>query len=189
MTRSLASLIGRTPLAALQRFWRDEGGVTAIEFALLAPPFFALIGMLLEASVMFLSAQMLDSAVHDATRRIRTGQVQSAKLSLPQFQALICERLFGMFDCSAMQISVTPIADFKSIDISPPVNLSCTASCPWTMPPAFDAGIGSSTMLVRVYYKWPLVLGVPFPLPNKLGDGSILMGAVDVFRNEPFGGV
>lgn len=190
MTRPLPPLIGRSLLAPLLRFWRDEGGVTAIEFAILAPPFFAMIAMIMEASLLFLSAQILDGAVHEATRLIRTGQVQEAKLTLSKFEDMICGRLFGMFgDCHALQIRVTPIDSFKSIDMGAPLDLNCKVTCPWTMDEAFDTGKGSSIMLVRVYYKWPVILRYPSILPNLLDDGTVLMGSVDVFRNEPFGGV
>jgi Flp pilus assembly protein TadG len=183
MTISLASLIGRS----LRRLWRDQSGVTAIEFGLLAPPLFAIIGVILETSVMFLSSQVLDSAVHDAARQIRTGQLQQQHYNLAQFETLVCSRLFGLFrDCSGLQVSVTPVSNFTSAQVTMPVDPNCVENCPWLLNETFDAGAKSSTMIVQVYYKWPVVLNIPSLMPNKMKDGTVLMGSVDVFRNEPF---
>src|SRR5690606_2566182 len=57
---------------------RDERGVTAVEFGLLALPFFTIIAAILQTSLVFLADQVLESAVHDAARAIRTGQAQEA---------------------------------------------------------------------------------------------------------------
>ena len=56
----------------------SEDGAVLIEFALLAVPFFALIFAILETSITFLAQQVLDSALQDATRSIRTGQSQTS---------------------------------------------------------------------------------------------------------------
>lgn len=183
MIPSLAALIGR----ALRALWRDQAGVTAVEFGLLAPPFFVIIGIMLETSVVFLSSQVLDSAVHDAARQIRTGQVQQQHFDLADFEDLICSRLFGLFrDCSALQVNVRPVTNFSSAQVTAPIDPNCTKDCPWTIAEKFDPGMKSSTMLVQVYYKWPMVLNLPSLMPTKLKDGTMLMGSVDVFRNEPF---
>ena len=67
------SFISLTRLVA-RRFGRGEGGATAIEFAILAPVFFAIIGAAMETALVFFAGQMLDSAVHDTSRLIRTGR-------------------------------------------------------------------------------------------------------------------
>ncbi len=63
------------------RFRRDEKGVTAVEFGLLSLPFFAIIGAILETSLIFMASQILDSAVNDSARLIRTGQAQAANFT------------------------------------------------------------------------------------------------------------
>ena len=69
-----------------QAFARDERGATAIEFALLALPFFTLIFAILETSIVFLAGQILDSAVQDASRKIRTGQAQKPATTSTSFR-------------------------------------------------------------------------------------------------------
>ena len=184
---SLSSLIGRSLSAPLARLWRDDGGVTAIEFGLLATPFFAVIGAILETSMVFLAGGVMDGAVQDATRLIRTGKAQSPSFTVAQFETLICDRLFGLFrDCDELRVSVTPVVNFTSATVVSPVDPNCTSSCPWTIPEEFDTGQTSSTVLVQVYYKWPLMLSAISMQPTDLADGTRLLGSVRVFRNEPF---
>jgi Flp pilus assembly protein TadG len=185
MTQKLTSLLSRSLVAPLVRFWRDDSGVTAIEFGILAPPFFALIAATLETSVMFLASQVLDSAVHDASRQIRTGQAQ--KFTLSQFEDLVCDKLFGLFkNCHEMQVRVTPVTNFASATIQPPLATVCTTTCAWAMTETYQPGQGSSTVIVQVYYRWPMMMNLVSFAPNNQPDGTRLIGSVQVFRNEPF---
>lgn len=187
MTHSLSSLIGRALLAPLVRFWRDDSGVTAIEFGILATPFFAIIGAILETSVVFLAGAVLDSAVMDASRQIRTGQLQAQNYTITKFENLICSKLYGLFkDCSELHIRVSTVHNFASATLAPPLATTCTTSCAWVLPVEFKPGQGSSTVIVQVYYKWPLILRMGAFAANDQPDGTRLLGAVQVFRNEPF---
>lgn len=168
------------------RFVREESGATIIEFALLSVPFFAIVGAILETAVIFLSSQVLDSAVHDASRLVRTGQAQAASFDEEDFRAAICDRLFGLFNCEELRVRVAPIDNFASATVTPPVENDCAERCNWTLDEAFRAGEGASTMMVQAYYKWPIVLGFGGFDQTRLADGTKLMGSVRVFRNEPF---
>lgn len=169
------------------RFWRDDSGVTAIEFGLLGLPFFAIIGAILETSLVFMASQVLDSAVGDATRQIRTGQALQAGFNVTLFKKQVCSELFGLFgDCSGLYTSVTTINDFSSFNYTPPVDYSCKSGCNWTQTEQYSPGLGNSTVFVQVYYKWPIILSIGgFDLAD-LGDRTRLLAAVRVFRNEPF---
>lgn len=190
----------RTLLSRRRSFARDERGVTAIEFGLLALPFFSILGAILETSVVFMAGQVLESAVQDTSRLIRTGQAQTAAVSADAFKTMICDRVFGLIrDCDALHVEVDVVDAFSDVDVSAPVNWSCAAPAPgqtqaeanaacadWTRPESYSLGNGSSIILVQVYYKWPVI--VPFGglgLSN-LPDGRRVMGSATVFRNEPF---
>ena len=196
-----AAFLGRSGLLNRRRgFARDESGVTAIEFGLLALPFFSILGAILETSLVFLSGQVLESAVQDTSRLIRTGQAQSAAVTASQFKTMICDRVFGLIrDCDSLHIEVDVVDAFANVDVSAPVNWTCAAPAPgqtedeasaacaeWTRPESYTPGNGSSIIMVQVYYKWPVI--VPFGglgLAN-LPDGQRVMGSATVFRNEPF---
>ena len=177
-------------------FARDDRGATAIEFGLLAVPFFSILAAILETSVIFLSGQVLDSAVQDVSRLVRTGQAQQAAITPARFKELVCDRLFGLFnDCDGIEglhVEVQVIDTFGDVDMSPPVKWECgDAEAPlacntWTRPESYTPGSGSSVVVVQVYYKWPIIVpfgGLGF---SNLPDGRRLMGAAAVFRNEPF---
>lgn len=167
----------------LRRFRRDEGGVTAVEFGLLALPFFAIIGAILETALIFLASQVLDSAVNDSSRLIRTGQAHAANYTADSYRTAICDNLYGLFDCDEIKIRVTQVANFAGANIGVPTD---PGTGNWTVVENYDHGNGNSIILVEAYYKWPIALNMfDFNLSN-LPDNTRMLSAVRVFRNEPF---
>jgi Flp pilus assembly protein TadG len=89
-------------LAALPR--AQEGGV-AIEFALVAPAFIALILGVLHIALIYLAQQGLESAVESASRLVMTGQAQTTVLtngktsytgmSATDFKSAVCSGISG----------------------------------------------------------------------------------------------
>lgn len=188
MAIKLGSLIGRALLPWRRgSFLRDQRGTTAVEFGLLALPFFAIIGAILETSVVFLSGQVLESAVQDTSRYIRTGQAQGIILNAANFKSRVCDRLYGMFgDCSGLHVEVQTVSDFSAVAISPPVDWSCSSNCDWTRPETYTSGQGSSIVLVQVYYKWPIILSLGEMTLANLPEQKRLLATSTVFRNEPY---
>ncbi len=179
------------------RFRRDERGVTAVEFGILALPFFTIIAAILETSFVFLASQILDSAVQDAGRLIRTGQMQTGPVatnSLDGFRTKICNGLYNMMTCANVKVKVSVVANFSSATVTYPIQqgAACTTTngvktCNWTIVEGYAPGIGGDVVLVQAYYKWPTLVRLPgFNLQDQV-DGTRLLGAVRVFRNEPFG--
>ena len=180
---------------------RNEDGAVAIEFALLAVPFFALVFAILETSLTFFAQQVLESALQDATRSIRTGQSQTS-WDATEFRKTVCGRTFGLFECSAteastdrLRIKVEPVGDFDTAiaQIGLPVDPACSEigadpedDCAWTLAESFDDGQGSDVVIAQAFYKWPTIVNLPwFSLANQAGDNRLL-SAVRVFKNEPF---
>jgi Flp pilus assembly pilin Flp len=192
----LGKILGTFGRRALRRrrFAADESGTTAIEFGLLGIPFFGVLAAILETSYVFLAGQILDTAVQDSARFVRTGQIHQAGfpddtggLGLAKFRSEICEGLYGLFDCNELWISVTPVGAFTGVTAASPVPSSCDPNnCDWALPEAYSPGTGSSIILVRVYYKWPTFINLGgFTLQNT-GGNSRLLGSVRIFSNEPF---
>ena len=180
----LLPLIGRG-----SAFARHERGAVAVEFGLLALPFFAVVFAIVETALVFFDGQILDSAVNDASRRLRTMQAQTAGETEADFRAAICAGLYGLFDCDdndKLRIRVTEVSSFSSAVVTPPITCNADKTqCNWALVQAYDAGSASSVVMVEAYYKWPTVVDMPgFNFAN-LPDGTRLLGAVRVFRNEP----
>lgn len=177
------------PLPSLVRvLLRDRRGVTAIEFGLLALPFFSIIAAILQTSLVFLAGQVLESAVNDAGRAIRTGQVQTPGFDVDDFRADVCARLYSLFpDCAGLFVAVNTVTNFQSATVTVPIDPDdCTGSCVWSEPESWDPGQGKSVILVKAYYRYPVVLQMGFLGMANLPDGTRLLGAATVFQNEPF---
>jgi len=180
----------------------DERGAVAIEFAILAPIFFTVIFAILETAITFFAQQVLESALQDSTRLIRTGQSQAGTpWNATDFRKAICGRSFGFFACSAtdastdrLWVKVTPIDTFglASAEIRNPVNADCeigadpATDCNWDIAEAYDDGTGSDVIIAQAFYKWPTIVNLPwFSMANQAGNNRLL-SAVRVFKNEPF---
>ena len=172
-------------------FARDERGVTAIEFGILALPFFTIIFAIIETTMVFFAGQVLDSAVEDASRMIKTGRAQAAGYSMTNFRSLMCGYTFGLFgtNCADVKIKVQKISSFSSTTTSNTVqtcDYTGAMTCTWTVTEDFNAGTGRDVIQVFAYYRWPLLVNLPYFNLKNQPDNYRLVGATRVFRNEPF---
>ena len=176
-------------LKQVRAFARDERGVTAIEFGILALPFFTIILAILQTAILFLATQVLDSAVEDASRRVRTGEAQS--FTDTQFRSYMCGYTYGLLgDCSQIQIqSKVLTAGFTGVSKTVPQTCD-TTTCTWTAGwQAYDSGSSSCRAVVQVsaYYRYPLLVVLPYFNLKNQPDNYRLISAIRVFRNEPYG--
>ena len=65
-------------------------GTAALEFALIAAPFLALLVALFETALVFFAGRVLDEVTEEASRYILTGQAQQASMTQTQFQNYLC---------------------------------------------------------------------------------------------------
>src|SRR3954449_7778365 len=87
---------------ALRRFRRNRRGSSAVEFALVAPVFFALLFAIIETAIVFFASQVLETITQDSARFVQTGQAQAAKYLKEDFKKeVVCTRPFAnlLFDC------------------------------------------------------------------------------------------
>jgi Flp pilus assembly protein TadG len=173
-TVSLVNLLAR-------RFRRSERGATAVEFALVAPVFFAIIGASMETALVFFAGQALDNSVQETSRLIRTGQAQA--MTFTDYKEALCSRLYGMFDCDELRVSVREINTFSAFAASAPID---EATGDWTIQERYETGNSTSIVMVEAYYKWPTIIAIPELMTGVTSDGKRLLGAARVFRNEPF---
>lgn len=161
----------------------DERGATAVEFGLLALPFLALVSAILETAIIFLASNIFESALQDSTRLIRTGQAHKNSYTIEDFRGEICDRTYGLFDCSQIKLSVRTIGTFASVNIAPPL---APDTAEWTLAEQYDPGNRKSIVVAEAYYKWDTLLDIMgFNLMSS-ADGTVLMGTARVWRNEPF---
>jgi Flp pilus assembly protein TadG len=61
----------------LRRFRRSRRGSVAVEFALVAPVFFALLFAIIEIAIVFFADQTLETVAQGSARYVMTGQAQN----------------------------------------------------------------------------------------------------------------
>jgi Flp pilus assembly protein TadG len=167
-----------------RRFLADENGATAVEFALVAAPFVALLVAIIQTFIVIFAAQLLETVVTQSSRLILTGQAQSANMTQSQFAAQVCAQVVILFNCSNLMIDVQASSACSTANTAMPT-LSFNALGQVTNNWQFNPGTAGQVVVVRVMYQWP-VFGGPlgFTLSN-LSNGNRLIMASAAFQNEP----
>ena len=107
----------------LRRFRRNRRGSAAVEFALVAPIFFAVLFAIIELALVFFASQILETVTQDTARLIMTGQAQTASFTAAQFKTAVCGKLTVMFDCSnGVSIDVQSYPAFAGVNIAEPID-------------------------------------------------------------------
>jgi Flp pilus assembly protein TadG len=170
------------PTRAARRFARHQDGAAAVEFALVAVPFLALLFAILETALVFFAGQTLEAAVTDAGRLIMTGQAQG--FSQADFKTQVCNRLAGgLFDCTnGVYVNVQTYSSYAAINTASPISNGQFD----TTQMAYSPGVQGSIVVVTLYYEWPIYVSLLGSNLSNLNGGSRLLVATSVFRNEPY---
>src|SRR5436305_7484736 len=168
----------------VRRFARGEDGAAAVEFAMVAAPFLALMFAIMETALVFFASQTLETAVADSARLIMTGQAQSQSFSQAQFKTSVCAKISGLFDCAGgLQIDVKTYSSFGSVDNSAPLDANGNLKTNF----GYHPGGPGDIVVVRLMYQWPVYASLlGFNLGNMAGNKRLIM-ATAAFRNEPYG--
>ena len=169
------------------KLWsRDQRGIAAVEFALIAAPFFFLIFGLLEICVIFIMSAVLEHGINEAARGIRTGQMQEGGFGEVAFKNAVCSELFDLLDCGdKLRFDVKTFSDFSSTEAVTPIDEDGELD---DSEFDFDPGNANDIVVVRVFYEWDLITPIlSAPLAN-MSNGRRLLQSTVAFRNEPFGG-
>jgi Flp pilus assembly protein TadG len=167
----------------LRRFRRDKEGSAAVEFAIVAPVFFALLFAILETGIMFFAGQVLQTVAQDSARKIFTGQAQTAGDTPPLFASYVCSKVPALFTCSNIAIDVSSYSSFASISVVNPIDSSGNFVGTGMN---YNPGGPGDIVVVRLFYQWPLfVTGLGWNPSNLTGNKRLLVGMA-VFKNEPY---
>ena len=167
---------------ALRRFRGNRRGSAAVEFALVAPIFFALLFAIIETAIMFFASQVLETITQNSARMIFTGQAQTAAYTKDQFQAYVCTQIPALFTCNNVYVDVQSYSGFSSVVISSQID----ASGNFNTNTQYSPGGPGDIVVVRLFYQWPLfVTGLGYNISN-LSGGKRLLTATAAFQNEPY---
>lgn len=167
------------------RFGRKQDGAAAVEFAIVAVPFFAILFAIIELAFVFWAGQVLETAVNDTSRLIMTGQAQKQSFDQTRFKTELCNRVLGLFNCNTgMIIDVRTSGAFASANLGKP-SFKANGQVDDTGF-QYQTGGPGDIVVVRVMYEWPLILRTfGLDLADTPGGKRLLMSAV-AFRNEPY---
>lgn len=167
----------------ISRFCWERKGATAVEFALIAPAFLALLIAIFQTAI-FLFAQMaLQDAAVQAARYFMTGQAQNGNWTASNIQTKICPMIQMLMTCSNVVVVVQNYSSFAAASTSEPQlynNGQPVTSF------AYDPGTPGEIMVVQLVYQWSVVSGpLGFVLSNLPNSATEMMG-VSAFRVEPY---
>jgi Flp pilus assembly protein TadG len=171
-------------------FIRDSKGATAVEFAMIATPFLAIIAALFQTFLVFFAQSVLENAVRQSSRQILTGQVQTQDASLSQtaamaaFHQTVCNNAAVLFTCAGLMVDVRVANNWSSANTGMPA-LTYDSNGNVTNTWQFNAGNAGDVVVVRVIYLWPVFFGrIAFNMANQ-ANGSREIMASAAFQNEP----
>lgn len=166
-----------------RRFRRDANGNAAVEFALVAIPFFILLMAMIETALATTAGVMLNNAVSSAARQVLTGAVQKSDMDAAGFRQLICGDIGMLMSCEHLSLDMrtypagTPISGSVSLRDG---SVDDTSFC-------FDPGRQDTITVIRAYYEWPWTTSMLNQIAEDT-NGNLILGAMAAFMNEPFGG-
>lgn len=165
-------------------FARDSKGATAVEFALVAAPFLALIIALIQTFLVFFAQQLLESVVRQSSRLVLTGQVKDQALTQAAFKQKVCDQVVIFFSCSGLMVDMQVATTWSTANTAMPT-LTFDSKGAVTNSWQFNPGDIGDIVVLRVMYVWPVMLGpLGFNLSN-ISDGNRLIMASAAFQNEP----
>lgn len=173
----------------LCRFRKNQNGATAVEFGLIALPFFALLFAILETALGFWTTQVLETAVANASRQVYTGQFQkdsnnagqSASTLAENFKTAVCGNVTALFDCKNMlKVDVRTFNSFPDATVPSPIKDGQFDSSGF----GYQAPGPDQIVVVRAAMEYPVF--VPLTQLSNLSNGKRLIMASATFRTEPF---
>lgn len=169
----------------LSRFKRAKEGATAIEFSLVALPFFLLLYAIFDVSLIFFASTTLENGISAAARQIRTGQAQAANMTATEFRQLVCDQISALLSCDTrLGIDVRKYDSFNSVIF--PAALDDDGNLVGNM--SFDPGTAGDVVVVRAFYTWPIMSPTVNTNFSNMAGGHRLLELAVAFRNEPFNG-
>ncbi|MBB3655837.1 Flp pilus assembly protein TadG [Rhizobium sp. BK650] len=193
-------------LSRLRALARSRDGSAAIEFALLAIPYFVVIFAILETFIAFAAEELVSNAVDTMSRQMRTGQItfidstRSTYKTQAQFRQAFCDEISIIMRCSATEaatpsklyLDVQSFTAFGSIPTSIPRTSADKYSDLKISDFKFTPGGPGSINMVRAYYRWPITVDLVRPYVTGLRPvgssmpSEYLIVATAAFQNEQY---
>lgn len=176
------------------RQWKtDDAGSTALEFAMVAIPFFMFILALIGCAFFFFISSSIEKGMDQTSRLIRTGEAVTNKMTVNEFKQGICDGAGSWIDCSRLQIFLKSYGQsWSNVTAAEPCvdqnGVIATNTAPGTDLIAIYSGSASDVVVVTACYKWNFTSKLPLFKLGNMSDGSLMLQTATAFRSEPYPG-
>jgi hypothetical protein len=179
-----------TRLRRPYRCLRNDEGAAAIEFAIVAIPFFMFVMGTIGVGLYFFTTNALEHGVESASRKIRTGEAQKGSLTVGDFKELVCGAAGSYIDCDKLSVLVQNAPTWSDLDPQPCVDgdgMAAATGSPGDVIADYTGG-ASSVVLVTLCYQWDLAQSFDFLKlgAGPAGSGAAVLQAATAFRVEPY---
>jgi Flp pilus assembly protein TadG len=191
----------------LARFRASRSGSSAVEFAILALPFFMIVFATIETFVAYNAESVLANTVDIMARKIRTGQItfnsspaKATDMTETEFRKAFCDRIAIAITCGPSEVA-SPAKLY--IDLQ---SYSSFGSVPGTIPRTstadyadldtsgfrFSPGGAGSINMLRAYYRWQITTDIIRPYITNIRPAGqamptdYLIVSTAAFKNEAF---
>ena len=168
-----------------RHLWRDRSGASAVEFAMVAPLFFAIMFSCFEAGWIMVQETMLDRAVDLVVREIRIAP-DGLNFDQATIRSKICKKTIVIQNCeNSLLVEMIPInksSDFPN-DSARCVNRETKVNPIFRYTPGGRSQVVFMRACVIVDLITPL-MGLALALPKDSSGGFALVSST-AFMNEP----
>lgn len=163
----------------------NRRGSTLVEFAIVAPAFFALLIATLQTALTMFTQQAIQSAAEYAARRLSVGDPQKANENATTFKTSLCGQLPDYLNCTKLLVDVRSADTLPALDTSSPIT-DRNGDGTYKGTTGYSPGGPNSYVIIRLLYVWNTTLGpLNFDLSN-LGKGQRLVIGTLVVKTEPY---
>jgi Flp pilus assembly protein TadG len=185
-SRTLRAYLPARLAKLIARFSAARAGTVAVEFGLIAIPFFLIIMATVQTAIIYMAEQELETITEQSSRYILTNQ--GSNYTQDTFPTkVVCPQVVALFDCNKLMIDVEDYGtgtSFSDANTSVP-KLTFDANGNVTNKWNYTSGSPGDIMVLRIMYQWPVFLK-PFGYNlSNLANGNRLMMATAVFKDEP----
>ena len=168
------------------RWFVSKDGTTAIEFALLAVPYFMLCIAIIEMSIMFTAAALLETATSRAARLLRTGEIQQSSndpaAQEQAFRQALCAQATALIPCSEIVIEAVDMGGFGNYDTYAP-QFDADGNM---VSQGFSPGGSRDTVLVRAAFRYRFMTPLIGFLLGENGTPTRQFFSTIVLQAEPY---
>jgi hypothetical protein len=186
-------------VTVLRRLGRDRRGVTAIEFAIVAPVLLLLMFGIIEFSLIMFASNMMEGATAVSSRLGKTGYVEDGQTREETIINAIRSRTDGFLDTNLFTVTSKFYKQYDQINDPEPWNDTNGNGVPeageytdingngqWDSDMA-QAGYGGADDVVvyTISYPWPIITPIMREVMGN-AQGNFTITAHAVVKNEPY---